>query len=83
MRPISEIRAGPVLIATILRTGNGRPTAPVRHHVAWSEIARRLGAPTLPPMRYRQEAEAAALQWATTKLDALQVAAAPAVFLRR
>lgn len=80
---VSDIRTGPVQLASILRTGNGRPATPVRYHVAWTEIARRLGAPTLPPMRYRQEAEAAALQWAMTTLEAMQVAAAPAVYTRR
>lgn len=78
MKAISHILAGPVLIATILRTGNGRPAAPVRYHVQWSEIAVRLGAPAIAPVRYRQEAEAMAVLWATPRM-----AHAPAVHLLR
>lgn len=67
MKAISHILAGPVLVATILRTGNGRPAAPVRYHVQWSEIAVRLGATPLAPLHSRWEAEAMAMGWATQR----------------
>ncbi|MFN7184501.1 MAG: hypothetical protein ACK4MZ_10035 [Thermomonas haemolytica] len=78
MRPITEVRAGPVVLATILRMGNGHPATPVRYHVAWTEIAARLGAPAIAPTRYRPEAEAMVMLWATPRM-----AHAPAVHLLR
>ena len=74
---VSDIRTGPVQLASILRTGNGRPATPVRYHVQWSEIAVRLGAPAIAPVRYRQEAEAMAVLWATPRMAHL-----PTVHLR-
>lgn len=67
--PVSRVMCGPVLVASIVRTGNGRPGSPVRWVPYWSPIAERLGAP-VPPPRFssRHEAEAVAMLWANTRL---------------
>ncbi len=69
MNPVSRVMCGPVLVASIVRTGNGRPGSPVRWMPYWSPIAERLGAP-VPPPRFssRYEAEAMALMWASDRL---------------
>ncbi|MCI1193387.1 hypothetical protein MOJ79_16250 [Calidifontimicrobium sp. SYSU G02091] len=69
MKPVSRVMSGPVLVASIVRTGNGRPGSPVRWMPYWSQIAERLGAP-VPPPRFssRHEAEAMAMLWAHTRL---------------
>ncbi|MCR6497058.1 hypothetical protein LJB71_13060 [Thermomonas sp. S9] len=68
MQAISHILAGPVLVATVLRTGNGRPASPVRFRVYWSQVAERMGAPMPPPQfASRYEAEAMAVGWATQR----------------
>ena len=69
MKPVSRVMCGPVLVASIVRTGNGRPGSPVRWVTYWSLIAERLGAPVLPPkFSSRHEAEAAAMLWANPRL---------------
>jgi len=69
MKPVSRVMCGPVLVASIVRTGNGRPGSPVRWVPYWSPIAERLGAP-VPPPRFssRHEAEAVAMLWAGLNL---------------
>lgn len=64
MKPVSRVMCGPVLVASIVRTGNGRPGSPVRWLVYWSPLAERLGARPGASFRYRQQAEAEALLWA-------------------
>ncbi|MDM7463071.1 MAG: hypothetical protein P3W95_005405 [Tepidimonas taiwanensis] len=68
MKPVSRVMCGPVLVAYIVRTGNGRPGSPVRWVPYWSPIAQRLGAPTPQGFTSRHEAEAAALLWAARRL---------------
>ena len=68
MKPVSRVMCGPVLVASIVRTGNGRPGSPVRWVPYWSQIAQRLGAPTPQGFTSRHEAEAAALLWAARRL---------------
>lgn len=68
-KPASRVLAGPVLVASIVRTGNGRPGSPVRWVPYWSPIAERLGAPVPPPgFSSRHEAEAVAMLWADLNL---------------
>ena len=67
-KPASRVLVGPVLVASIVRTGNGRPGSPVRWVPYWSLIAQRLGAPTPQGFTSRHEAEAAALLWAARRL---------------
>lgn len=66
--PVSRVMSGPVLVASIIRQGNGRPGSPVRWVPYWSPIAQRLGAPTPQGFTSRHEAEAAALLWAARRL---------------
>ena len=77
-KPASRVLAGPVLVASIVRTGNGRPGSPVRWLVYWSPLAERLGARPGASFRYRQQAEAEALLWAE-----LNMAHAPRVEMAR
>jgi hypothetical protein len=66
--PVSRVMCGPALVASIVRQGNGRPGSPVRWLVYWSPLAERLGAQPGVSFRYRQEAEAEALLWATPRM---------------
>ena len=66
--PVSRVMSGPVLVASIIRQGNGRPGSPVRWLVYWSPLAERLGARPGASFRYRQQAEAQALLWATPRM---------------
>lgn len=69
MKPVSRVMCGPVLVASIVRTGNGRPGSPVRWVPYWSPIAERLGAPVPPPrVSSRHEADAVAMLWANLRL---------------
>lgn len=68
MKPVSRVMSGPVLVASIVRQGNGRPGSPVRWLVYWSPLAERLGARPGASFRYRQQAEAQALLWATPRM---------------
>jgi hypothetical protein len=67
-RPVSRVMAGPVLVASILRRGNGRAGSPVRWLVYWSPVAERMGAQTGRTYASRQEAEAMAMLWATPRM---------------
>lgn len=67
-KPASRVLAGPVLVASIVRQGNGRPGSPVRWLVYWSSLAERLGAQPGIVFRYRQQAEAEALLWAKLRI---------------
>ncbi|WP_153004404.1 hypothetical protein [Tepidimonas taiwanensis] len=77
-KPVSRVMSGPVLVASIIRQGNGRPGSPVRWLVYWSPLAERLGAQPGIVFRYRQQAEAEALLWAE-----LNMAHAPRVEMAR
>lgn len=68
MKPVSRVMSGPVLVASIVRQGNGRPGSPVRWLVYWSPLAERLGARPGVSFRYRQHAEAEALLWAELRM---------------
>ncbi|MDD3676043.1 hypothetical protein [Thauera propionica] len=67
-KPASRVMAGDVLVASIIRHGNGRPGSPVRWLVYWSPLAERMGAQPGVTFRYRQEAEAAAMRWAVPRM---------------
>lgn len=66
--PVSRVMSGPVLVASIVRQGNGRPGSPVRWLVYWSPLAERLGAQPGIVFRHRQQAEAEALLWAKSRM---------------
>jgi hypothetical protein len=68
LKPVSWVMAGRILVASILRQGNGRPSAPVRFTPYWTPLAERLGAPPPRPFASRHEAEAFVMQWATPRL---------------
>jgi hypothetical protein len=68
LKPVSRVLAGDILVASIVRTGNGRPGSPVRWLVYWSPLAERMGAQPGLAFRYRQEAEAAAIRWAVPRM---------------
>jgi hypothetical protein len=82
-RPVSRVMAGQVLVASILRRGNGRAGSPVRWLVYWSPVAERMGAQPGQTFGYRQEAEAAALQWATHRITQHGLGPSPHVEVRR
>lgn len=67
-KPASRVLVGPVLVASIVRRGNGRPGSPVRWLVYWSPLAERLGARPGASFRHRQHAEAEALLWAELRM---------------
>jgi hypothetical protein len=67
-KPASRVLAGPVLVASIVRQGNGKPGSPVRWLVYWSPLAERLGAQPGASFRYRQQAELEALLWARSRM---------------
>ena len=69
LKPVSRIMAGDVLIASILRTGNGRPGSPVRWHIYWSPHAERMGARPVEPCTSLREAELRAMLWADLNMD--------------
>jgi len=64
MKPVSRVMADDVLVASIVRCGNGRSASPVRWVPYWSLTAERLGAPPAHEYFTRHEAEAEALLFA-------------------
>jgi hypothetical protein len=82
-RPVSRVMAGLVLVASILRRGNGRAGSPVQWLVYWSPVAERLGAQPGQTFRYRQEAESAAMLWATRRITQCGLGPSPHVELTR
>lgn len=68
MKPVSRVLAGEVLVASIIRQGNGRSGSPVRWLVYWSPLAERMGAQPGLACASRYEAEAAAMLWASQRL---------------
>lgn len=68
-RQISYVMAGQALIASIIRTGNGRHR-PVRWVTYWSPLAERMGAtPCTQGYPSKREAEAVAMLWADLNMD--------------
>ena len=64
LKPVSRVMAGDVLVASIIRQGNGRPASPVRWLLYWSPTAERMGSGPAVTCSCRQEAEAEAIAWA-------------------
>jgi len=78
-RPVSRVMAGQVLVASILRRGNGRAGSPVQWLVYWSQVAERMGAQPGQTFSTRQEAEAMAMLWATRRITQRGLAPSPFV----